>query len=415
MSGWLQLTVNTTRMSSKRADLQVVAGVTQELLRYCAEADWAGHDPYDALNSRLFQALPFRHSKWARLVFTQAMKRSALNCRHLLLVPRTHNPKGLALFLTSLVKLLRVGILQDRKPLTHLAELLLGFRTENSGLSCWGYSFDWQTRSKLVPRGSANIICTTFAANALIDAYEALGVTEYRDAGIEAARFVRDHLYTERGDIGWFNYTPLEDLQIHNANLLGAALLCRAASIAGDERFITPALRATRFSTTRQNEDGSWYYGERSQPSQKWIDNFHTGFNLCALRRVCRYASTDEFEPSLKRGLEYYINHFFAAGNAPKYFHNQTYPIDVHSVAQSIVTLVELADMRPGASDLALAVFAWAHSNLWDKRGYFYYQKHRYWTNRIPYMRWSQAWMLLALASLMDKDVVSCTSLKPIE
>src|SRR5688572_29802050 len=100
-------------MSSQRAELQFAGDVSRDLLRHCATADWAGYDPYDALNSRLFQALPFRNSKWARLFFTQAMKRSMVNFRPFLLVPKTHNPKGLALFLASLVRLARVGLLQD--------------------------------------------------------------------------------------------------------------------------------------------------------------------------------------------------------------------------------------------------------------------------------------------------------------
>ena len=29
------------------------------LLAYCRANDWAGYDPYDALNSELFKALPF--------------------------------------------------------------------------------------------------------------------------------------------------------------------------------------------------------------------------------------------------------------------------------------------------------------------------------------------------------------------
>ena len=33
--------------------------------------------------------------------------------------------------------------------------------------------------------------------------------------------------------------------------------------------------------------------------------------------------------------------------------------------------------------------------------GSFYYQRHRLWTNRTPYMRWGQAWMLRALAKLL--------------
>ena len=36
-----------------------VQEATLKLLDYCRSNDWAGYDPYDALNSRLFEALPF--------------------------------------------------------------------------------------------------------------------------------------------------------------------------------------------------------------------------------------------------------------------------------------------------------------------------------------------------------------------
>ena len=37
-----------------------------------------------------------------------------------------------------------------------------------------------------------------------------------------------------------------------------------------------------------------------------------------------------------------------------------------------------------------------------DERGYFYYQVTPYYKNKISYMRWSQAWMLLALSTLLQ-------------
>jgi len=77
-------------------------------------------------------------------------------------------------------------------------------------------------------------------------------------------------------------------------------------------------------------------------PSQRWIDNFHTGYNLCALRSIGRYAETTEFESSILRGLEFYRAHFFREDGAPRYFHNRTYPVEIHSVAQSIITLIAL-------------------------------------------------------------------------
>ena len=35
--------------------------------------------------------------------------------------------------------------------------------------------------------------------------------------------------------------------------------------------------------------------------------------------------------------------------------------------------------------------FEWTIENMQDERGFFYFQKNRTFTSRIPYMRWSQA------------------------
>src|SRR5207302_1787408 len=92
-----------------------VQDATMKLLDYCHANDWAGYDPYDALNSQLFRALPFLNTRFSRLVFTQAMKRSPVNLRSLLMIEKTHNPKGLALFLTALLRLRKLDLLQDEK------------------------------------------------------------------------------------------------------------------------------------------------------------------------------------------------------------------------------------------------------------------------------------------------------------
>jgi len=158
-------------------------------------------------------------------------------------------------------------------------------------------------------------------------------------------------------------------------------------------------LKAARYSARMQQPDGSWYYGEHEKGH--WVDNFHTGYNLGALRTICRCLDTREFEPHIRRGFEFYKNHFYREDGAPRYFHNKTYPIDIHSVAQGIITLMEFSDLDQGNIDFAHRVFEWAVNNMWYERGYFYYQVTPYYKNKIPYMRWSQAWMLLALATLL--------------
>jgi hypothetical protein len=381
--------------------------VTEKLLEYCVQNNWAGFDPYDALNSKLFNIFPFLSVKPVRLLLTQSLKRSPLNLRPLFLVPKTHNPKALSLFIISLVRLFRLGLYADRAEIIRLAELLTALRSPGCPQFCWGYSFDWQTRTKLIPRGSPNIICTTFAANALLDAYELTGDAAYRGAAITSADFILEQLWRNQNEEGWFNYTPLEDIQVHNANLLGAALLARVAALQEGkkgEAYIEPALKAARFSVQRQNPDGSWFYGERKRPSQQWIDNFHTGFNLCALKDVAQFSGTAEFDPSIKAGLRFYIENFFEADGAPKYFHNKTFPVDIHSVAQSIITLARVGQNHENMPVSAHKVFSWAHRHMWDSRGFFYFQKYKHWTNRIAYLRWGQAWMLVAVAMLRERN-----------
>jgi hypothetical protein len=71
-------------------------------------------------------------------------------------------------------------------------------------------------------------------------------------------------------------------------------------------------------------------------------------------------------------------------------------------VAQSIITLLVFKDLNENNISLAHSVFEWAMTHMLDDQGYFYYQVLPYYTNKIPYMRWSQAWILLALATLLE-------------
>lgn len=379
---------------------------TVRLLDYCRQQDWAGYDPYDALNSKVFQATVLRKSRLARLVFVQLMKRSPVNLRPALLVPVMHNPKGTALFLSAVVRLRKAGLLANDGDIEDLCNRLVGQCSAGQPHSCWGYSFDWQQRVNLVTKGTPNIICTTFAGHALLDAQDLYGNDRFMGVCRSASDFLIDLLYYEE-DAGTacFSYTPRERAPVHNANLLGAAFLCRVSRASGDERLALPALKAARFSVSRQRPDGSWFYGESK--TQRWIDNFHTGFNLCALHSIGEDAGVAEFDDSIRRGLEYFIGHFFCSDGAPRYFHNATFPIDSHSVAQSIITLLTLRQLDDRAEPLAQAVFRWAVANMVDPTGFFYYQKHCCYTVKIPYMRWSEAWMLLALSTLLKGETDS--------
>lgn len=375
----------------------------RKLVAYCHASDWAGYDPYDALNSDVVAALPFLNGRRSRIAITQALKRSPINIRPLLRVRPAQNSKAIALLLSAFLKLWKTGA-PDRTPLIDLMiERLTALACQGTPYWCWGYGFPWQGRTRAVPAGAPNLVCTTFAANALLDAYENREGERCLSMAMSAAGYLLNELYWKHGPTAAGFAYPLPPFQdrVHNANFLAAALLCRVYAHTGDTIFLEPALRVARYSVAQQHADGSWDYGEA--PSQRWIDNFHTGYNLCALRSIARDADTPEFDRSLRRGFQFYRTHFIRDDGTVRYFSDRTYPIDIHCVAQSIITLLTFCDVDPTTVPAARSVFRWAMDHMWDDRGFFYYRVLRFYTIRTSYMRWSQAWMLLALATLLSE------------
>jgi len=379
-----------------------IRDITLNILKYCRENGWAGYDPYDGLNSRLFKLLPVIDRKIFRLVFMQVNKRFPVNLRPLLGIPKTQNPKALAVFLKALIKLSRAGIVDGKESAAGLVTRLRELRSPGISRYCWGYSFPWQTRGPLVPKGAPNLVCTVFVADSLLEAHETEKVSGCLEMAKSAAEYILNDLYWTDGESSaGFSYpVPGMHGHIHNADLLASALLSRVYSHTAEERFIEPALKVARSAAAAQNADGSWFYGD--SPGTRWIDNFHTGYNLLALRDVSRYAGTGEFSSCLERGFNFYRRNFFRPDGAPKYFHNRPYPIDVHCVAQSMITLTEFSEYARDNLELAGRVLQWAVRHMWNDRGFFYYQVHPLFTNKISYMRWSQAWMLLALATILE-------------
>jgi len=386
------------------------------LLRYCRNEGWAGYDPYDGLNSPLVSALTL-NSKALRTVATQLIKRSPVNVRPLLGIPKGFNPKGLALAARALILLrrgqgdavasVRSGVEDFGDDLeTEVKDLLGKLGESRSGAyaeACWGYNFDWQSRAFFAPRGTPNVVCTVFAAHAFLDWYDVTADQRAFELAVGSCRFLLDRINrTSDADVFSFSYTPLDHSRVHNVNLLAAELLARLWAKDHREEYRDAALSATRYTTARQQSDGSWRYGE--DRSQAWIDSFHTGFVLVSLKKISDYLGLPDLRPSVNAGYEYYSKRFFLADSTPGYYHDRLYPVDVHSAAQAIVTFVEMIDLMPTARQMADRVASWTIDNLQDPAGFFHFQRRRFYTIRIPYMRWAQAWMLYALSRYHTRD-----------
>ena len=138
----------------------------KKLLVYCRKQKYKGWDNFDGLNSFVFKRSTFYKFRLIRLFWIQIFKRSPINLRKILAVPKGYNAKALSLFISGMVKL---DLLKETKT---LVEQLKHLAYKNKGLVCWGYNFPWQSRAFYAPIGTPNMIATVFAGNAFLDYYE---------------------------------------------------------------------------------------------------------------------------------------------------------------------------------------------------------------------------------------------------
>ena len=379
----------------------------RELWQWCRVQGLSGYDPFDGLNSRFFQALPTRHSRAARLAWTQLHKRSPINFRSLVGIPRERNAKAIALFaLAALADFRRNPTRENEIEARELLDDLIWMGLKGYKGACWGYNFDWQSRSFFVPRGTPTIVPTAFAARALCEAAEVLSRDDYLPVARTICDFILNDLNRseEAGDELCFSYSPLDRTRVFNVSLMAGEVLARVGNLLGEASLIDLAERATLYVVRRQQQDGAWQYGADS--NQLWSDNFHTAYILTSLARIMESGSPPAAEPgfdnALRRGYDFWTERFFLRDGWPKYFPARLYPADIHSTASAIQALVELRGRIPATLVLARQIAGWAMESLRDPTGFFYYQRRRFYKVRIPYMRWSQAWMTYALARLRE-------------
>lgn len=365
-----------------------------KLKSYCEKERFKGWDPYDGLNSSLFANVPFlAGNRTARLCWIQFFKRSPINFRGIARVKKGQNPKGLGLFLSGYCNLYKMNPDPETLENIHfLAASLLTLRSRGYSGSCWGYNFDWQARAFFQGKYTPTVVATCFIAMALFDAYEVTGCADYLEAAIDSSHFIVKDLnrsFNDQGDF-CFSYSPVDTTQVFNASLLGSKLLARVYKYTGDTALLDLARSSIRYCCDAQNQDGSWAYG--TLPFHQWVDNFHTGFNLEALMSFQTDTQIEAFAPCIDKGAAYYLKNFFTEQGMPKYFNHQLYPVDIHGSAQLVLTLSKLNRFH-AERGLIDQVLKWTIIHMQDQQGYFYYQLRKIGTNKIPYMRWAQAWM----------------------
>jgi hypothetical protein len=370
------------------------------LRKYCEAENFKGYDPYDGLNSLFFRAIPaISKNRIAKLSWIQFFKRSPLNLRTITGVKKDYNPKAMGLFLSSYCLLYKTEAKQEYlDKCNFFIDKINSSVSEGYSGACWGYNFDWQARAFFQPKGTPTVVASTFIANALLDAYEITRDDQLLKTARSTCDFVLKDLnrtYDDKVNFA-FSYSPLDKSVVFNASLLGSRLLSRVYSFTNEKELIEAAKSSVNYCCDYQRADGSWGYG--TLPFHQWVDNFHTGYNLECIADYVRFSGDQGYSGNVNRGFDYYINTFFTEEGIPKYYNNSIYPIDVHAPAQMVITLAKLRKFKEHKMVMD-NVLNWTIDHMQSPKGFFYYQVNKYFSSKIPYMRWAQAWMFYALST----------------
>jgi hypothetical protein len=378
------------------------------LEEYVRNQNYSGYDPYDALNSSQLNNIK---SRLFRVMFTQLFVYSPINLRPFFHIDKGINPKALGLFLSAYSNLFKNGRIERKifdEVSSKLAALLLEDASNGFSGYCWGFNFNWNDVKRNAKKYTPTLVISSFVGNGFLDLYDITHEKKYLEIAESITHFILKDLHIREFQNGiCFSYSPIDDHVVHNANCLGGAFLSRVYQLNNDKKLLEYSQKAFEYSLSQQNKDGSWLFQLDTETGKirDQID-FHQGFIIDSLSASIANKTLveDKYLNGLKKAVLFYKNNQFSKDGRAMWRLPRKYPIDIHHQAQGIITFSKLHSTFKDTEYLNFSkkIAEWTIENMQDKKGYFYYQKWPFFTNKISYIRWGQAWMMLALSEYLN-------------
>jgi hypothetical protein len=371
-----------------------------KLEKWIEDHDYKAYEPFDGLSSSL-RPITLGNLFMDRL-FLQLIRQSPVNLRPLVRVKPLDSTKGRGYMASGYLTMFKnTGYLQYQEKARLCLEWLIGHKAPGYENYCWANHFDFASRWGRYSKDEPILVWTAIIGQVFLDAFEILEDERYLEIAKSICEWIIN-LPRENTKTGaCISYLAIRQNSVHNANMLGGAMLARTSNIVANKKYLEVAREAMLYSCSRQLPNGAWYYAET--PNCCWIDNFHTGYNLDSLKCYIKYSKDETFKNNLKIGFEYYRDTFFEKNGKPKYYHNRTYPVDSQCIAQSIETLANFSDEDKNSLNLCCAVAKWAILNMQDKDGHFYYRSYPTFKVKTAMFHWAQATTYKGLAILLLK------------
>lgn len=373
--------------------------VFSDLYKYMKNESFKGYDPYDFLSSPHVNSNNMMFS----VLGTQFLKYFPINIRSFLGIKKKYNLKTLVLTVRSLINIKKfnkkIGCYDA--DIDFLVNIIMDNANTDYGLSWSRIDYDFYSVSGLQKRSSSIIYLTALVGHMCIDLYELYEKKTYLEQAKKIGEFLFNVKKYDKENLICFYYTTSIKDRIYNASAYAAAFLSRLFSFVNDEKYLKTAVKSFNYIVKGQNQNGSWFYGISSYGRVLNLIDYHQGFILDSLKYHLDYVGfNQQIYDSIQKGLHFYQQNQFRSDGRSIYRFPKKWPIDIHNQAQGIITFSKMGSIDDAYPIFSKKVMIWTLNNMYNsKKGFFYYQKLPFFTNKIPYMRWGQAWMLYALSN----------------
>jgi hypothetical protein len=383
------------------------------LYKWVHEQQYIGWDPYDALNSKLVERI-CKNNPYLEILITQIIRISPINLRPLLRIEKGNDLKAIAIFVRAYSKLYNTT--GKKEYLDDMKILLCGIKERSMqkkyGLHCWASHYFRYRGADITSELNTeypDTIGTCQAIIALVEGHKILNDDNLKEIAMNSWKFLTKNLLETNGEDWYLRYAPNEENRIViNASAHGLEAGCHLLSVCEGEH--TEEIKQicsqlARFLIKTQNNNGSWDYSIYNNGKIRKQLDFHQGFIIDGLMAYLPYAFKKEaILSTINKGARFYKDSLFLDDGRSYYRYPKMYPIDIHNQAQGIISFSNLSALDARYGKLAKNIAIWTIKNMQDKTGYFYYWSHRMFRNKIAFMRWGQAWMMLALSTLLEES-----------
>jgi hypothetical protein len=283
----------------------------------------------------------------------------------------------------------------------HFLEELERSRCVDYPQRCWGYPFDWETRTGTIRQGTPLITTTPYVYEAFRAVYTIDGTPRWRETLDSIAQHATEDIkdFPAPGGGSTCSYTPFDQGGVVNASAYRACLLANAAVDLDDDRYWQIAQRNVEFVLGSQNADGSWYYSVEG--ARDFVDHFHTCFVLKALAKIERLNPDQTRWRAIEKGAVYYLRHLVDEQGLPKPFsrapRTTVYRRELYDYAECVNLCVLLRNRIPGMNSLLKRVLADLLARWVKSDGSF--RSRELWVgwDNVPMHRWAQSQMFRSL------------------